>query len=59
MSPNLLNLSPQELSLALLCLSQEFQTLPQELKHLSHLDWLLLANLLATLSLERQYSPLH
>ena len=59
MSPNLLNLSPQQLSLALNCLVTEFQILPEELKHLSPLDWLLLENLLGSLELERQYSPLH
>ena len=56
---NLHQLSTEQLSLALVFLSEELTPLPQELKHLSHLDWLLLSNLLESLLLEQQYSPLH
>ena len=52
-------LSTEQLSLALLCLSEELKPLPEELKHLSHLDWLLLSNLLENLLLEQQYSQVH
>jgi hypothetical protein len=40
-------------------LSNKEVSLPEELHHLSQLDWALLQQLLESLLLEREYSQLH
>ena len=59
MSSNLQNLSNQQLSLALQWLSNAEQYPPEELQHLSPVEWMLLEGLLNSLMSEREYSQLH
>jgi hypothetical protein len=59
MSRNLLELTQQELSLALLALHQNWEHPPQELKHLGPLEWCLLEDLLQQLLWQKDNSSLH
>jgi hypothetical protein len=59
MSHNLLELTQQEISLALLALHQNWEHPPEELQHLTPVEWCLLEGLLNQLLLQRQHSQLH
>jgi hypothetical protein len=56
---NLLELTPQEISLALLALHENWQSPPENLQHLSTLDWMILEGVLNQLLLQRRISVLH
>ncbi len=56
---NLQNLSWNQISQALLWLTNGEPQPPEDLRHLSPLDWELLQHLLENLMLERQYNQLH
>ena len=59
MSRNLLDLTQQQLSLALLALHENWEYPPQELKHLDPLEWSLLEDLLNQLLWQKDNSSLH